>query len=80
MPSVGPVEFIFVAGLDLAVFFAIVLLCYAVIVSVARVLHRTMPATTAPRDPALDVLRTRLATGDIDETEFQRLRSVLQSR
>jgi len=28
----------------------------------------------------MDALRTRLATGEIDETEFQRLRSILQGR
>ena len=60
-------------------FFVIALLFYALIVGVARLLHRVMPATT-PRDPAMDALRTRLANGEIDEAEFQRLRSVLQSR
>ena len=54
------------------------LLLYAVIVLVARTLHRFMPATGPQRDPALDALRTRLATGEIDEAEFERLRSVLQ--
>jgi uncharacterized membrane protein len=65
---------------QVAGFFAIVLLVYAMIVLVARTLHRFMPATTPPRDPAMDALRTRLANGEIDETEFQRLRSILQSR
>ena len=31
-----------------------------------------------PSDPALDALRTRFANGDIDEIEFESLRSVLQ--
>jgi uncharacterized membrane protein len=31
-----------------------------------------------PSDPALDALRTRFANGDIDQTEYERLRSVLQ--
>lgn len=31
------------------------------------------------RDPALDALRTRLASGEIDEAEFQRLQSILQA-
>jgi len=65
---------------QVAGFFAIVLLVYAMIVLVARTLHRFMPATSPPRDPAMDALRTRLANGEIDETEFQRLRSILQSR
>lgn len=65
---------------QVAGFFAIALVVYAMIVLVARTLHRFMPATTPPRDPAMDALRTRLANGEIDEAEFQRLRSVLQSR
>jgi uncharacterized membrane protein len=80
MPNVGPIELVLATAVFVAVLLAIVLMCYAVIVSVARVLHRTMPATTPPRDPAMDVLRTRLANGEIDQAEFQRLRSVLQSR
>jgi len=77
MPDIDglPILLIQVAG-----FFAIVLLVYAMIVLVARTLHRFMPATSPPRDPAMDALRTRLANGEIDETEFQRLRSILQSR
>ena len=63
----------------IAVVLVIVLLLYALIVLIARTLHRFMPATTPPRDPALDALRTRLAQGEIDEAEFQRLRSILQS-
>ncbi|MDO8483408.1 MAG: SHOCT domain-containing protein, partial [Candidatus Limnocylindrales bacterium] len=63
----------------IAVVLVIVLLFYALIVLIARTLHRFMPATTPPRDPALDALRTRLAQGEIDEAEFQRLRSILQS-
>jgi uncharacterized membrane protein len=56
----------------------IALLFYVLIVVIARTLHRFMPATTPPRDPALDALRTRLAQGEIDELEYQRLRSILQ--
>jgi uncharacterized membrane protein len=37
-------------------------------------------ARAADRDPAVDLLRQRLAKGEIDETEFQRLRSALQTR
>jgi uncharacterized membrane protein len=56
----------------------VVIVSYSLIVGVARGLHRLMPATTPPRDPAMDALRTRLAKGEIDDAEFQRLRSVLQ--
>ena len=65
---------------QVAAFFVLVLFVYAMIVLTARTLHRFMPATTPPRDPAMDALRTRLANGEIDETEFQRLRSILQGR
>lgn len=56
----------------------IALLFYVLIVVVARTMHRFMPATPPPRDQALDVLRLRLAQGEIDELEYQRLRSILQ--
>jgi uncharacterized membrane protein len=69
-----PILITWVAG-----FVLVLLFFYAMIVLVARTLHRFMPATSPPRDPAMDALRTRLATGEIDETEFQRLRSILQS-
>ena len=74
MPTPGPLEYIIAIG---AIVF-VVIVSYALIVSVARGLHRFMPATTPPRDPAMDALRTRLANGEIDDAEFQRLRSVLQ--
>jgi len=64
----------------IGVFLVIGLLFYALIVLIARTLHRFMPAISPPRDPAMDALRTRLATGEIDEVEFERLRSILQSR
>jgi uncharacterized membrane protein len=66
--------------LGLVLLVAIALLFYVLIVVVARTMHRFMPAATPPRDPALDALRTRLANGEIDELEYQRLRSILQSR
>ena len=74
MPTPGPLEYIIAIG---AIVF-IVIVSYALIVGVARGLHRLMPATTPPRDPAMDALRTRLANGEIDDVEFQRRRSVLQ--
>lgn len=78
MPEVGLVE-VFLTALTAIVTVGIFVLAgYAMIVLLARVLHRSMPATTPPRDPALDALRTRLAAGEIDEAEYERLRSVLQ--
>lgn len=76
MPSPGPLEYLII----LAMVVVLMLLIYVVVVAVARGLHRVMPATTLPRDPALDALRVRLANGEIDEGEFQRVRSVLQGR
>lgn len=77
MPDVGGILALLYA---IAAFLVIALLFYALIVLIARTLHRFMPPTTPPRDPAMDTLRTRLAQGEIDEAEFQRLRSILQSR
>ena len=74
MPNVGLAE-IMIMIVILGVF---VLLGYVVIVLLARGLHRTLPATTPPRDPALDDLRTRFARGEIDEAEYRRLLAVLQ--
>ena len=75
MPDVAPFLSLAYA---IAVILVIALLAYALIVGAARLLHRLMPATTPPRDPALDVLRTRLAKGEIDDVEFERLRSVMR--
>lgn len=71
---------LFALLVTLVVALVVMLLGYALIVAFARVLHRYMPALSKPPDPALDVLCTRLASGDIDESEFQRLRTVLGSR
>jgi uncharacterized membrane protein len=75
MPAVEPILTIVVGLVTIGV---VALGVYAGIVLAARVLHRILPATPAPRDPALDALRTRLASGAIDEVEFERLRSVLR--
>jgi uncharacterized membrane protein len=64
----------------LAIVAVAILLGYMVIVGFGWVLHRYKPALSAPRDPALDVLRTRLANCEFDETGRNRLRSVLLSR
>lgn len=78
MPSVSPIESILTLAYAIVVVIALVLLMYALVVLVARVLHRFMPATPGGRDPALDALRTRFASGEIDEVEYRHLRSVLQ--
>jgi uncharacterized membrane protein len=72
MPSVGLPELVIVFTI-MAIFVA---LAYVLIVGLARVFHGGTPT----RDAALDALRTRLASGEIDETEYRRLRSVLQGR
>ena len=73
MPNVALPEI-----LVILIFIALMILVpYAAIVLLARDLHRVMPATTTPRDPALDALRVRFANGDIDQVEVERLRSVL---
>ena len=48
------------------------------VILVARAVTRGSRASASPRDPAIDALRTRYARGDIDDAEFERLRSVLQ--
>ena len=47
------------------------------VILVARAVTRG-PKPAASRDPAIEALRTRYARGDIDDAEFERLRSVLQ--
>jgi uncharacterized membrane protein len=66
MPSVGPLELLVIAAI-----WATLLIPLAIAVVLIR-------RALASRDPALDALRTRLATGDIDEAEYQRLRATLQ--
>ena len=67
MPSPGPLELLIIVVIGLMV--------VAPIILVARlVLTRSQPRP----DPALDVLRTRFANGEIDEVEYERLRSALQ--
>lgn len=78
MPNIGPFEVMIMIAIAIIFLGAFVLLGYAAIVLFARGLHRTLPATTPPRDPALDDLRTRFARGEIDEAEYRHLRAVLQ--
>jgi uncharacterized membrane protein len=75
VPNVGIPE-ILVIVMIFAVMILIVAVAYALIVLLARALHGIRPDPM--RDPAMDALRTRLAKGEIDDREFERLRSVLQ--
>jgi len=77
MPDTGP---ILAALYSVAVLIVLVLLIYAILVFVARMLARVLPATTPQSDPGLDALRIRFANGEIDEIEYDRLRVFLQRR
>jgi len=74
MPSAGPVELIIILAI-IAIFVVPVVL---IVAFVRRGRPRAVVAPPA-RDPALDALRTRLASGEIDEAEYQRLRATLQA-
>jgi len=74
MPNPGPLELIIILAI-IAIFVVPLLL----IVAFARRGRPTVVAAPPPRDPALDALRTRLAAGEIDEAEYQRLRAMLQA-
>jgi len=70
MPGPGPFELVIVVALIVLA----ALVVYTLIVGFVRMVGRP----SAPRrDPALDTLRTRFASGDIDEAEYERLRSAL---
>ena len=75
MPTPGPLEIL--------VILVIVAMFVAPIVVIVAVLRRGRGAAShgaVTADPALDALRTRFANGEIDQVEFERLRSVLQRR
>jgi uncharacterized membrane protein len=74
MPSPGPLELIIILAI-IAIFVVPVVL----IVAFARRARPSFVVASPGRDPALDVLRTRLAAGEIDEAEYQRLRATLQA-
>ncbi len=74
MPNVGGAEILVIIA-TIAVMVLIVAASYALIVRLARALHGS--ASDGRRDPAMDALRTRLAKGEIDEPEYERLRTVL---
>jgi len=72
VPSIGPSEIVVI----LVILAMLVAIGYVLIVGLARVMHGG--ATSPKADPAIDALRTRFANGDIDQAEYERLRSVLQ--
>jgi uncharacterized membrane protein len=74
MPSVGALELIIILAI-IAIFVVPIVL----IVAFARRGRPSMVVAPPERDPALDALRTRLASGEIDEAEYQRLRATLQA-
>jgi len=74
MPSAGPVELIIILTI-IAIFVVPIVL----IVAFARRGRPSVVVAPPARDPALDALRTRLASGEIDEAEYQRLRATLQA-
>jgi len=65
MPSVGSIELI------------IILVILAMFVVIPYLLIKGIVRANRP-DTAMDALRTRLATGEIDQAEYERLRSILQ--
>jgi uncharacterized membrane protein len=68
MPSAGPLELVLTL-VTVAIYMT------PVVILIALIRRRRAPVA----DP-LDVLRVRLARGEIDESEFLRLRAVLRSR
>jgi uncharacterized membrane protein len=74
MPSVGAAELLIILAI-IAIFVVPIVL---IVAFVRRARPRVVVAPPA-RDPALDALRTRLAAGEIDEGEYQRLLAVLQA-
>jgi uncharacterized membrane protein len=75
MPTIGGTELAFIA-LMLLMF---VVVPVSLIVLLARSIRGERDDIERP-DPAMDVLRTRYASGEIDQTEFERLRSTMQRR
>ena len=72
MPSPGPIEFVIILAIAVMVAIPVVI--------IVNVLRSHAQAAGSDRDPAMDLLRQRLAKGEIDEIEFQRLRATLQGR
>jgi uncharacterized membrane protein len=77
MPNVSLFDVILVIAYDLAVVAVVGLMVYATWVYVGR---RIFGRGSEPRESrAMAILKDRLASGEIDETEYQRLRSVIIS-
>jgi uncharacterized membrane protein len=74
MPDVGVLELLVI----LAIFAIVVALPVILIAAIVRRAQPSVVAAPPARDPALDALRSRLAAGEIDVGEYERLRSVLQ--
>jgi uncharacterized membrane protein len=67
MPNVGLIELV------------VVVLVFLMFAAIPILIIRSLRANRSQqRDPALDALRTRFAAGEIDEAEYERLRSVLR--
>jgi uncharacterized membrane protein len=79
MPGVGPIELILSLAIAVIWLAVLGLLGYALIVLARKFLHRSNSAKTPPRDPAVEAARVRFARGEIDEYEYERLRSVIRS-
>lgn len=75
MPNIGVPELAFVA----LMFLMFVVVPATLILLLVRSNRRGSPEAET-RDPAMDTLRTRFASGEIDETEYERLRSIMQRR
>ena len=72
MPSPGPLELIIILAI-------IAIFVVPIVLIVAFAARRPSVVVAPARDPALDALRIRLASGEIDEAEYQRLRATLQA-
>ena len=75
MPTIGVPELAVIA----LMFLMFVVVPASLILLLVRSNRRESPETET-RDPAMDTLRTRFASGQIDETEYERLRSIMQRR
>jgi uncharacterized membrane protein len=71
MPNVGGLELVFLALI--AMIWVVVPVTIVLLVRANRT--RNIRPTS---DPALDALRVRLANGEIDDREYERLRTLLQ--
>lgn len=70
MPTVGPAE-VLLTGLPTLFWIVLVV---ALVVGIGRLVVRRVRR----EDPAMDALRSRYARGEIDDAEYERLRTTLQ--